>query len=1209
MVCCFGALAAIVATLARLVERVPFVAIGVMLLVLASICVLLFVGNRYNLYRVGTVITLITLCDILFPLIFFTNGGMDSGMAAYFVLSIVIIFLLEKGRNRVILLCVHVLIVLASYYISLRYPGLLFEMTSFQRSVDHIQSILVSGFFIGFVIVFQNRMYLTEKRKVEEAGKELLKQENLLHAVNSAAELLLSDAGRQAETLRESMKMMALCSDIDRVYIWKNHEKEGELYYAQILEWVGDESLRQDALMEFAYQDTLSGWEDTLRKGQCVNGPLDGLTHIEWNNLASYGIRSILVVPVFLQEGFWGFVSFDDCHSARTFSKDEESILRSGSLLLVNALVRSTDAEAINRRLKQQELMSRISQSFISKTPMATLINGALRQMGEFLGVTRVLIAVADKDSEESHPVYTWFSLDSWKPDPSTVGFNEIISTSFPKHMPQEGFVPAIYCNDTHNDADGKYQIFEIVDLKAFVWAPLYLDGEYWGMLSVEECISKRVWSESDAQLVGMVSSAIAGAVARDLMEEERSAALNQAVQASKAKGDFLSNMSHEMRTPMNAIIGMTSIGQSAQDIERKDYCFGKIEDASTHLLGVINDILDMSKIEADKLELSAVNFNFEKMLQRVVNVINFRVGEKQQKFTVHIDRRIPPTLLGDDQRLAQVITNLLSNAVKFTPNQGTIHLEARHIEEKDDICTLQMEVTDNGIGISAEQQSRLFNSFQQADSSTSRNFGGTGLGLAISKRIVEMMGGEIWVESEAGKGSTFAFTIQAKRAAAEYHSRLAPGVNWGNIRVLAVDDEPDVQMYFKEIAQRFGIACDIAGSGEDAIALIRENGAYDLYFVDWKMPGMDGIELSKRIKEQDQMNSVVTMISATEWSVIENDAKNAGVDRFLPKPLFPSAFADLINECLGVGHAVREEEPLAEADDFGSCRVLLAEDVDINREILLALLEPTRLMIDCAENGAEALRKYREAPDAYDMIFMDVQMPEMDGYEATRQIRALDVPGAKSIPIIAMTANVFREDIEKCLEVGMDDHVGKPLDLDEVLARLRKYLPNRGAGGGLRPEKTGAPDDAAAANNANESDDWKYGIAWDPELETGNHEIDRQHKQLFRLTSDLVDACAKGQSPAVLSKALDFLAAYTVEHFADEEALQLKYHYPDYEAHKKLHDDFSKTATDLVAQYKAEGSSDVLVERVNAIVVRWLVKHIGQEDSKIAAHIRKQDG
>jgi len=480
----------------------------------------------------------------------------------------------------------------------------------------------------------------------------------------------------------------------------------------------------------------------------------------------------------------------------------------------------------------------------------------------------------------------------------------------------------------------------------------------------------------------------------------------------------------------------------SGTNIERKDYSLKRIDEASKHLLGVINDILDVSKIEAGKFELSSTDFNFEEMLQRVIGVANFRVDEKMQKLKVYVDRDIPKILYGDEQRLAQVLMNLLGNANKFTPKYGLININSYLMGEENGVCTIKIGVTDTGIGISPEQQSKLFQSFSQAESSTARQFGGTGLGLTISKSIVEMMGGGIWVESELGKGATFNIIIKIKRGETQ-KQRLSGGeINWEKLRILAVDDDSFILEDFKGIIEKFGASCDTALSVADALSII-EQGGYDFYFVDWRMPGMDGIELTKIIKERmtEENNAVVVMISAFDYSDIAEEARVAGVDKFMQKPLFPSAIANMVRELLYRADQPADDFDAGIQDIFTGRRILLAEDVDINREIVTTLLEPTMIDIVCAENGREAVRLFSEAPEKYDMIFMDIQMPEMDGYEATRAIRALGTPKAMDIPIIAMTANVFREDIDKCLDAGMNGHVGKPIVFDEVISRLRNYF------------------------------------------------------------------------------------------------------------------------------------------------------------------------
>jgi signal transduction histidine kinase/DNA-binding response OmpR family regulator len=713
---------------------------------------------------------------------------------------------------------------------------------------------------------------ITENVQMRETLKH---REQMLNAVNQAAAFLLnSDIDSFETSLYQSMKVMTEILQADRMYIWKNHFVDGRLYCTQLYEWSADAPPQQgnEYTVDIPYDEYASEWEKRLSVGDCINGLVSGMAPETQAMLHPQGVLSILVVPVFIKDQFWGFAGFDDCHIERVFTQEEESILRSGSLLLANTLLR-----------------------------------------------------------------------------------NEMYQ----------------------NMRDTSIQL---------------------------------------------------------------EAALKQATAASRAKSDFLASMSHAIRTPINAITGMTAIGKNTADIDRKDYALIKIGDASSHLLGVINDILDMSKIEADKLELSPIEFNFDRTIQKVVTVINFRVEEKHQRFTVNVDSKLPHFLIGDDQRLTQVIVNLLSNAVKFTPEGGEIRLGISLASESDGICELRVEVTDNGIGMSTEQQEKIFQAFMQADSGISREFGGTGLGLAISKRIVELMGGEIWVESELGKGTHFIFTVKLERGTKSPLSLLAPDVTWENVRILVVDDAFEIREQFKDLFNSLDIKYDIAADGFEAYRMIEEHGPYDIYFIDWRMSGMDGIELTRRIKARDGDGmSMAIMITAADWESIKDEALNAGVNKRLIKPLSSSMIIDCVNDCLASGQV--EEVPDIKSGIFEGKRMLLAEDIEINREILLSLLEDSGLTIDCAENGREALGMIEAAPTQYDIVFMDVQMPQMDGLEATRRIRALPALNGVALPIIAMTANVFKDDIENCLAAGMDDHLGKPIDMDIMVAKLRKYL------------------------------------------------------------------------------------------------------------------------------------------------------------------------
>jgi|GEM_PF-6715511 len=612
---------------------------------------------------------------------------------------------------------------------------------------------------------------------------------------------------------------------------------------------------------------------------------------------------------------------------------DIETLRRTDFIItiLVSVIISIVGLVLVRQRNKMEEqsvyhselidMTNKIASSLLSPVKEDNFNKSLLNCMsliGGYTDVDRVQIWQNETIDGDLHYVlkHDWDSSDSDE-KPVMIGTNLRYSEAW-----KEIFLSGGLINGPISELDPEDQkAMESIGIKATLTIPLYSNGEFWGIACVDECKHERVFTEDEVNMLTSAGLMLANSINRHEQSiqlgktnEHLADALEQAMVASKAKGSFLSNMSHEMRTPMNAIIGMTAIGIKADDIERKNNSFNRITEASHHLLGIINDVLDMAKIEANKLELTLVDFDFVTMLHNVVMFIQFRVDEKQQRLSVNVDKAIPRLLTGDEQHLAQVITNLLSNAVKFTPEDGEIRVDATLVSETDGECEIRIEIADNGIGISKEQQEKLFTPFEQAESGISRQYGGTGLGLVISKSIIDLMGGRIWIESELGKGARFIFTVKATRCNKSPAS--TEGVNG------------DVLIH------------NVSGNGE-----------------------------------------------------------------------------------------------------FAGRRALVAEDIEINREILLALLEDTGLELDCAENGKEALLMIEAEPDKYDIVFMDMQMPVMDGQEAARRIRALPGRSRGRLPIIAMTANVFKSDVEECLAAGMDDHIGKPIDIDIVIEKLRQYL------------------------------------------------------------------------------------------------------------------------------------------------------------------------
>ncbi|MDR1735984.1 MAG: response regulator [Oscillospiraceae bacterium] len=711
---------------------------------------------------------------------------------------------------------------------------------------------------------------VTENARQKEI---LVNREKMLDTLNKATlALLLQSRGNFAGAMTEGVGLIAGSVNIDRMSVFRNIDKPDGLHVSQIYRWEkksGGTADVLDALQDVACAEFAARWEGVLSAGGYINGPVSRMPEAALADL--FGCVSVLVLPIFDAGGFWGFTLFEDTSVEKTFTEYEVDMLRAASFMLANVISRHEEAEKVRRADEYAKLM-------LNATPLSCVLWNRDHIVIDCNDAAVTLFGFDTKQEriENFKDCYPEFLPDGRRSDEVT---RQLRDKAF-----KEGRLTFEWMHQTR---DGTPLPAEIT-LVRIKYRDDYILAGYTRDLREQKHMMREIERQNE------------------LLQN----ALAEAQSANRAKSEFLSRMSHEMRTPLNAIMGMTAIGRHAEAQPRKDYAFEKIDEASDHLLHIINDILEISKIEANKAELVNDALSLEDVIEKAVSFVRVRADEKNHRLSWRFETELKHNVSGDAQRLTQVMTNLLSNAVKFTPEGGAIDLYATLSSETDETCVLRVEVTDSGIGISPKQQERIFVAFEQGEGGITRKFGGTGLGLAISKHIVGLMGGEIWVESEEGKGSRFIFTAKLGR-------------------------------------------CE------------------------------------------------------------QTDAEAAK------------------DKALGVG----------KRDEFAGKRLLIVEDIEINREIIIILLEDTGILIDCADNGRQALDMVAANPDMYDAVFMDLQMPEMDGFEATRRIRALRAGWKKPLPIIAMTANVYREDIEQCLAAGMDDHIGKPLNMSEVFEKLRKYL------------------------------------------------------------------------------------------------------------------------------------------------------------------------
>ena len=720
----------------------------------------------------------------------------------------------------------------------------------------------------------------------------------------------------------------------------------------------------------------------------------------EYKILAMQGIQSLMAAPLHLGGDIVGFLGVDNPRA----NTNTLLVLQAVSSFVVNQLGKQ-------REERQAMMLSALTDDY------DILIRSDIDRD------TFAVLRTNDSYLDHVPEVYSYRSLSAFLDRLSHL--NEEEYESFHAHLSLESIIQhltqdhALYHNFRLTDKKGNSTTFQVKIVPV---------GE---------------WPESRRILLGIhnIEETVRAEEKQRRMLKE---ALDKAENANRAKTSFLSNMSHEIRTPMNAILGLNTLALHDETLspQTREY-LEKTGDSARHLLALINDILDMSRIESGRVVLQQEDFSFSAMLEQINTMVMSQCEDKGLHYECCILSPVDDYYIGDDMKLKEILINILSNAIKFTNPGGSISLSVERTAEYEDQSTLCFRIRDTGIGMDKDYLPRIFDAFSQEDSSRKNKYGSTGLGMAITKSSVEMMNGTISVESEKGVGTEFTVVIPLRKSL--YTGDASEdAIDPGSLRVLIVDDEEIVAEHGRLVLDEAGIRADVCHSGTEALKMLElqslKQEPYSLVLMDWRMPEMDGVETARQIRRHYGKDMLIIIMTAYTWDTIREEALAAGIDGFLAKPIFVSnvmeEFKHIVRHRQAGFFREKQSAPLA------GRRILLAEDIEANAEIMMDILEMEEMTTDHAENGKIVLEMFEKSTaGAYDAILMDIRMPEMDGLEAAAAIRALDRPDAKTIPIIALTANAFDEDVQRSMQVGMNAHLSKPIEPDHLYRILGELI------------------------------------------------------------------------------------------------------------------------------------------------------------------------